>query len=60
MHYLFSLQDPAITTSMPVLDLVDCIKPGSVVYDNVASGSDEEVRIIGGQATLTGKVEAQL
>ena len=43
---------------MPVLDLVDCIKPGSVVYDNVASGSDEEVRIIGGQATLTGKVEA--
>ena len=29
---------------MPVLDLVDCIKPGSVVYDNVASGTDEEVR----------------
>ena len=28
---------------MPVLDLVDCIKPGSVVYDNVASGTDEEV-----------------
>jgi len=37
-----SFKDPAITTSMPVLDLVDCIKPGSVVYDNVAAGSDEE------------------
>ena len=29
---------------MPVLDLVDCIKPGSVIYDNVAPGTDEEVR----------------
>jgi hypothetical protein len=29
---------------MPVLDLVDCIKPGSVIYDNVGSGTDEEVR----------------
>ena len=38
-----SLQDSAITTSMPVLDLVDCIKPGSVIYDNVAEGDDEEV-----------------
>lgn len=30
---------------MPVLDLVDCIKPGSVVYDNVAPGNDEEVSV---------------
>ena len=40
---------------MPVLDLVDCIKPGSVVYDNVASGTDEEVKR-GGQYIIIGRV----
>ncbi len=39
----FSSQDSAITSSLPVLDLVDSIKPGAVIYDNVGSGDDEEV-----------------
>lgn len=37
-----SFKDPAITTSLPVLDVVDSIKPGSVIYENVAPGDDEE------------------
>lgn len=35
-------KDPSIATSMPVLDLVDSIKPSSVNYDLVESGTDEE------------------
>ena len=42
MFYYIS-QDPSIATSMPVLDLVDSIKPKSVNYDLVESGTDEEV-----------------
>ncbi len=37
------MQDSAITTSLPVLDLVDSIKPGAVMYENVGSGDDEAV-----------------
>lgn len=32
MH-LLSLQDPSISSSMPVLDLIDSIQPGSIRYD---------------------------
>lgn len=38
------MQDSSISTSVPVLDLVDSIKPESVNYELVESGSDEEVR----------------
>ena len=38
-------KDPAITTSMPVIDLIDAIKPGAIKYDLVSSGTSDEVRI---------------
>lgn len=37
-----SFKDPAIATSMPVLDLIDAIKPGAIKYDLVNSGNTEE------------------
>lgn len=30
---LLSVQDPKISTSLPVLDLIDAIQPGSINYD---------------------------
>ncbi len=39
-----SFQDPGISTSLPVLDLVDAIKPGVVEYDMVSQGTNDEVR----------------
>ena len=39
----FLSQDAAITTSMPVFDLVDSIKPGAVTYDDIKHDTDEEV-----------------
>ena len=36
-------KDPAITTSMPVIDLIDAIKPGAIKYELVNSGSSDEV-----------------
>jgi len=38
-----SFKDPAISTSHPVLDLVDAIKPGMVDYSLVSAGDTEEV-----------------
>ena len=32
-------KDPSIATSMPVIDLVDAIKPGSIKYDLVNQGA---------------------
>ncbi|KAL9978702.1 hypothetical protein ACROYT_G016251 [Oculina patagonica] len=37
-----SFQDPGISTSLPVLDLVDAIKPGVVEYDMVSQGTNDE------------------
>lgn len=37
-----SFQDPSISSSLPVLDLVDVIKPGIVEYDMVSSASTDE------------------
>ena len=36
-------KDPAISNSMPVIDLVDAIKPGSIKYELVNSGTSDEV-----------------
>ena len=33
----------SISSSLPVLDLVDAIKPGTVKYDMVSKGFSEEV-----------------
>ena len=40
---IHSFKDPSIATSLPVLDLIDAIKPGAVKYDLVNSGDSEEV-----------------
>jgi plastin-3 len=39
-----SFSDPSISDAKVVLDLIDAIKSGSVNYDHVKEGSDEEVR----------------
>lgn len=39
-----SFKDPSIANSLPVLDLVDTIKPGSINYELVNKGTGEEVR----------------
>ena len=36
-------KDSSIATSMPVIDLVDAIKAGSIKYDLVNPGTSEEV-----------------
>ena len=41
-----SFQDPSISTSLPILDLVDVIKPGVVEYDMVSQGTSDEVSIM--------------
>ncbi|XP_064384234.1 fimbrin-like [Halichondria panicea] len=38
-------KDAAITTSMPVFDLVDSIKPGAVTYDDIKHDTDEETML---------------
>lgn len=38
-----SFKDPSISTSHPVLDLVDAIKPGIVEYDLVSAGTSDDV-----------------
>ena len=38
-----SFQDPSISSSLAVLDLVDVIKPGIVEYDMVSSATTDEV-----------------
>lgn len=37
--------DSSISTAVPVIDLVDAIKPGSINYDQVLEGSDSEQKL---------------
>ena len=38
-------QDPAISTGLPLIDLIDAIKPGSINYDLVLEAEEEEEKI---------------
>ena len=38
-----SFKDGCIGTAIPVIDLIDCIKPGAIKYDLVFPGADDEV-----------------
>ena len=38
-----SFKDQRIATSLPIIDLVDAIKPGSINYDVVSAGKTDEV-----------------
>jgi len=40
-----SFQDPAIATGLPLIHLIDAIKPGCINYDLVKEGEDDEDRI---------------
>ncbi|KAI6647359.1 Fimbrin [Oopsacas minuta] len=40
-----SFKDASIATAIPVIDLIDCIKPGAIKYDLVFPGADEEQRM---------------
>lgn len=40
-----NFKDDAISTAIPVIDLVDSIKPESIDYDNVLPGETEEDRL---------------
>lgn len=48
-----SFQDPSISTSLAILDLVDVIKPGVVEYDMVSQGTSNEVSIMSCGLTST-------
>ena len=37
-----SFQDPTLKNAIAVIDLVDAIKPGTINYDLVRNGDDEE------------------
>ena len=40
------MQDPKISTSLPVLDLIDAIQPGSINYDLLKTENlDEEEKL---------------
>lgn len=43
-YIILNLQDKEISTSIPVLDLIDAIQPASIRYDLVKTGdlTDEE------------------
>ena len=38
-----SFNDPTICNSRAIIDLVDCLKPGSIKYDHVKEGESSEV-----------------
>merc|ERR1719266_2981362 len=38
-------QDPTIASGKPLIDLIDAIKPGSINYDLVKEGAEEEERM---------------
>jgi hypothetical protein len=40
-----NFKDECISTALPVIELVDCIKPDSVDFDNVTTGETEEDRM---------------
>ncbi|XP_028399600.1 plastin-2-like [Dendronephthya gigantea] len=40
-----NFKDPSISTSLPVIDLVDAIKPGSINYDIVTAGKTDEEKL---------------
>jgi len=40
-----SFQDPMISSGMPLIDLIDAIKPGCINYDLVVEGDGEEEKI---------------
>ena len=39
-----SFKDPTISTSIPIIDLVDAIRPGKINYEIVTDGATDEVR----------------
>ena len=40
-----SFKDPKIATSLPVIDLIDSLRPGKVKYEIVTDGASEEVNL---------------
>ena len=36
-------KDSSISTSLPVIDLVDCIRPGLIDYEQVTAAENDEV-----------------
>ena len=42
---LSGFNDPNISTSHVIIDLVDCLKPGSIKYDHVKDGDTDEVSL---------------
>lgn len=41
-----SFQDSSISTALPVIDLIDAIKPGSISYGQISSGKTPQVNYI--------------
>ena len=43
--HLAGFQDPNISTGLPLIDLIDAIKPGSINYDLVLNPETDEEKI---------------
>lgn len=43
-NFVFVFQDEVLADGKVVIDLIDAIKPGSINYDLVLPGGNEEVR----------------
>ena len=39
-----NFQDQNISTALPVIDLIDAIKPGSISYGQILAGNTPQVR----------------
>eukprot|EP00118_Oscarella_pearsei_P009946 m.58830 g.58830 ORF g.58830 m.58830 type:complete len:614 (+) comp34835_c0_seq1:1589-3430(+) len=48
-----SFKDPTIATALPVIDLVDSIKPSSVKYDLVNPGQTEEDKLLNAKYAIS-------
>jgi len=48
-----SFKDPSIATSIPVIDLVDAISPGSIDYELVTAGETDEEKELNAQYAIS-------
>ena len=44
-EFFFNFQDPRISTALPLIDLIDSIKPGVINYELLQEGGNYEVKI---------------
>ncbi|XP_065192722.1 plastin-2-like [Sycon ciliatum] len=48
-----SFKDPSIATSLPVIDIVDCIRPGLIDYEQVNDASTDEDKLLNAKYAIS-------